>query len=170
MTDRNFKPVWFLFLFTWKIHIRMGGKLLYVIPLYNYVSSFWKQIIPEKRSMGKQLLLTCTLNTLLPLDSSATTSIAYKLVVLLIKRRNFLVKQSESILYETNVCFNRTKSLSFLIWTFKKMRNLFCILCNWILHHMVCSVWEITHVHRICKISLFTKRLKNLYRNQQRSF
>ena len=59
--------------------------------------------------MGKQLLLTCTLNTLLPLDSSAATSIAYKLVVLLIKRRNFLVKLSESILYETNICFKRIK-------------------------------------------------------------
>ena len=59
--------------------------------------------------MGKQLLLTCTLNTLLPLDSSAATGITYKLVVLLIKRRNFLVKQSESILYGKNVCFKRIK-------------------------------------------------------------
>ena len=46
----------------------------------------------EKRSMEKQFLLTGTLNTLLPVDSSAATSIAYKLVMLLIKRRNFLAK------------------------------------------------------------------------------
>ena len=63
----------------------------------------------EKRSKEKQLLLTGRLNTLVPIDSSAATSIAYKLVMLLIKRRNFLVKQSESILYETNVCFKRIK-------------------------------------------------------------
>ena len=63
----------------------------------------------EKRSMEKQFLLTGTLNTLLPVDSSAATSIAYKLVMLLIKRRNFLAKQSESILYETTVCFKRIK-------------------------------------------------------------
>ena len=59
--------------------------------------------------MEKRLLLKGTLNTLLPVDSSAATSIAYKLVMLLIKRRNFLAKQSESILYETNVCFKRIK-------------------------------------------------------------
>ena len=63
----------------------------------------------EKRSMEKQLLLTDALKILRPVDSSAATSIAYKLVMLLIKRRNFLVKQSESILYETNVCFKRIK-------------------------------------------------------------
>ena len=49
----------------------------------------------EKRSMEKQLLLTGTLNTLLPADFSAATSSAYKLVMLLIKRRNFLAKQSD---------------------------------------------------------------------------
>ena len=63
----------------------------------------------EKRSKEKQLLLTGRLNTLVPIDSSAANSIAYKLVTLLIKRINFLVKQSESILYETNVCFKRIK-------------------------------------------------------------
>ena len=68
-----------------------------------------KTNVAEKRSTEKQLLLAGTLNTLVPIDSSAATSIAYKLVMLLIKRRNFLAKQSESILYETNVCFNRTK-------------------------------------------------------------
>ena len=62
----------------------------------------------EKRTFEKQLLLTGTLNTLLPADSSAT-SITYKLVMLLNKRRNFLLKQSESVLYETNVCFKRIK-------------------------------------------------------------
>ena len=58
--------------------------------------------------MEKQLLLTGTLNTLLLADSS-TTSITYKLVMLLIKRRKFLVKLSESILYETDVCLKRNK-------------------------------------------------------------
>ena len=62
----------------------------------------------EKRSIEKQLLLAGTLNTLLLADSS-TTSITYKLVMLLIKRRKFLVKLSESILYETDVCFKRKK-------------------------------------------------------------
>ena len=97
----------------------------------------------EKRSKEK-LLLTGTLNTLLPADSSATSIaqgvpkiapeencpppsqgqglvqdqrqnqgwgaiflgtifLAPSLVMLLIKRRNFRVKQSESILYEYNV-------------------------------------------------------------------
>ena len=59
--------------------------------------------------MEKQLLLTDTLKTLRPVDSSAATSTAYKLVTLMIKRRNFLVKQSESILYGKNVCFKRIK-------------------------------------------------------------
>ena len=58
--------------------------------------------------MEKQLLLTGTLNTLLLADST-TTSIIYKLVMLLIKRRKFLVKLSESILYETDVCLKKNK-------------------------------------------------------------
>ena len=62
----------------------------------------------EKRTFEKQLLLPGTLNTLLPADSSAT-SITYKLVMLLNKRRKFLVKQSESILCKANVCFKRIK-------------------------------------------------------------
>ena len=65
----------------------------------------------ETRSMEKQLLLTGTLNTLLLADSS-TTSITYKLVTKKEesrKRRNFLVKLLESILYETDVCFKRNK-------------------------------------------------------------
>ena len=49
-----------------------------------------KTNMAEKRSMEKQLLLTGSLNTLVPVDSSAATSIAYKLVTLLIKRGNFL--------------------------------------------------------------------------------
>ena len=61
----------------------------------------------KKRSMEKQLLITGTLNTL-PLADSSLTSITYKLVMLLIKRRNFLAKQSESILYKTNVSFKGT--------------------------------------------------------------
>ena len=58
--------------------------------------------------MEKQLLWTGTLNTLLLTDSS-TTSVTYKLVMLLIKRRKLLVKLPESILYETDVYFNRNK-------------------------------------------------------------
>ena len=46
-----------------------------------------KTNMAEKRSMEKQSLLTGTLNILGPVDSSAATSIAYKLVMLLIKRR-----------------------------------------------------------------------------------
>ena len=58
---------------------------------------FGNKYIREKKH-GKQLLLTGTLNTLLPVASSAATSVAYKLVMLLIKRRNFLVKQLESFM------------------------------------------------------------------------
>ena len=58
--------------------------------------------------MEKQLLWTGTLNTLLLADSS-TTSVTYKLVMLLIKRRKLLVKLPESILYEADVYFNRNK-------------------------------------------------------------
>ena len=58
----------------------------------------------KKRSMEKQLLITGTLNALPPADSTLP-SITYKLVILLIKRRNFLAKQPESILYKTNVSF-----------------------------------------------------------------
>ena len=63
----------------------------------------------RERSIEKLLLLIGTLNKLLPLDSSVT-SITYKLVLLLTERRNFPVKQSESILYQTNVCFKRIKT------------------------------------------------------------
>ena len=58
--------------------------------------------------MEKQLLWTGTLNTLLLADSS-TTSVTYKLVMLLIKRRKLLIKLPESILYEADVYFNRNK-------------------------------------------------------------
>ena len=66
----------------------------------------------ERRSIENQLLLTGTSNTLLSAVSSATT-ITSKSIMLLIKRRNFLVKQSEAILYDnkTNVCFKRIKRL-----------------------------------------------------------
>ena len=59
----------------------------------------------KKRSIEIQLLLTGTLL----LADSPTTSITYKLFMLLIKIRKFLVKLSESILYETDVCFERKK-------------------------------------------------------------
>ena len=66
----------------------------------------------ERRSIENQLLLTGTSNTLLSAVSSATT-ITSKSIMLMIKRRNSLVKQSEAILYDnkTNVCFKRIKRL-----------------------------------------------------------
>ena len=62
----------------------------------------------REKEHGKTIVITGTLNASLLADSS-TTSITYKLVMLLIKRINFLVKESESSLYETNVCFKRIK-------------------------------------------------------------
>ena len=85
---------------------RDGRKILVCNFLVKFCWFILKTSIAEKRSIEKQLLLTGTLNTLLLADSS-TTSITYKLVMLLIKRRKFLVKLSESILYETDVCFKR---------------------------------------------------------------
>ena len=67
---------------------RDGQKTVVCNPLFNYVSSL-KQI-RQKRIIEK-------------------TIITYKLVMLLIKGRNFLIKQSKSILYDTNVCFKRVK-------------------------------------------------------------
>ena len=87
---------------------RDGRKILVCNFLVKFCWFILKTSIAEKRSIEKQLLLTGTLNTLLLADSS-TTSITYKLVMLLIKRRKFLVKLSESILYETDVCFKRKK-------------------------------------------------------------
>ena len=100
----------------------------------------------EKRSIEKQLLLTGTLNTLLLADSS-TTSITYKLVMLLIKRRKFLVKLSESILYETDVCFKRKKYRR-EIWVFwsehsRKWEIYFVFCATENLRHVACSVIEI---------------------------
>ena len=75
-----------------------------------------KTYVGDKRSMEKQLLLTDILNTLLLADFT-TTSITYKLVMLLIKRRKFLVKLSESILYEIDAYFKRNKCRR-EIWVF----------------------------------------------------
>ena len=47
-----------------------------------------------KSSMENHLLLTGILNTLLP-PVSSPASIAYTLIVLLIKRRNFQAKQNQ---------------------------------------------------------------------------
>ena len=85
-----------------------GQKILVCNSLVKFCYFILKTNVSEKRSIEKQLLLTGTFNTLLLADSS-TTSITYKLVMLLIKRRKFLVKLSESILYETDVCFKRKK-------------------------------------------------------------
>ena len=57
--------------------------------------------------MEKQLLLTGVHFKYITTCSSSATSITYNLVMSLINKRNFLVKQSVSILYETNVCFKR---------------------------------------------------------------
>ena len=100
----------------------------------------------QKRSMENQLILTGTLNTLLLADFS-TTSITYKLVMLLIKRRKFLVKLSESILYETDVCFKRKKYRR-EIWVFwsehsRKWEIYFVFCVTEHLRHMACSVIEI---------------------------
>ena len=61
-------------------------------------------------------------------------NITYKLITLLIKRRNSLVKQSESI-FQTN------------------MRNVFCILWNLL---CICVIWfitfyKLTHARKICE-------------------
>ena len=95
--------------------------------------------------MEKQLL-TDILNTLLLADFTIT-SITYKLVMLLIKRRKFLVKLSESILYETDVCFKRKKYRR-EIWVFwsehsRKWEIYFVFCVTEHLRHMACSVIEI---------------------------
>ena len=96
--------------------------------------------------MEKQLLLTDTLNTLLLADFT-TTSITYKLVIILIKRRKFLVKLSESILYEIDACFKRNKCRR-EIWVFdlntqEKWEIFFVFHVTEHLHHLACSVIEI---------------------------
>ena len=104
----------------------------------------------EKRSIEKQLLLTGTLNTLLLADSS-TTSITYKLVMLLIKRRKFLVKLSEIILYKTEVCFKRKKYRReiWVLWSEHsrkcKIYFVFCVTEH--LRHMACSVIPSKHIN-----------------------
>ena len=122
--------------------------------------------------MGKQLLLTGTLNASLLADSSAT-SITYKLVMLLIKRINFLVKESESSLYETNVCFKRIKRRRkvLVFWSEHSRKWEICFVFCGTKHfsHMVCSAIEIN----ICSEDLqevVKKWLKKLYCNQQRIF
>ena len=72
---------------------RDGRKILACNSLVKLVH--FENKYTEKRSIGKQLLLllTGTLNTLLLADSS-TTSITYKLVMVLMKRTKFLVKLS----------------------------------------------------------------------------
>ena len=97
----------------------------------------------QKRSIEKQLLLTGTLNTLLLADSS-TASITYKLVMLLIKRKKFLVKLSESILFETDVCFKRNKCKReiWVSWSehSRKWEIYFVFYITEHLRHMACSV------------------------------
>ena len=99
----------------------------------------------QKRSMENQPILTGTLNTLLLADFS-TTSITYKVVMLLIKRRNLLVKQSESILYKTDVCFKRNigDKFEFFDLNIQEKWEIYFVFCvTEQLHHMACSVIEI---------------------------
>ena len=70
----------------------------------------------REKKHWKTTIIDRYIDTLLLADSS-TTSITYKLVMLLIKRRKFLVKLSESILYETDVCFKR-KNIGEKFWAF----------------------------------------------------
>ena len=64
-----------------------------------------------KSSMENHLLLTGILNTLLP-PVSSPASIAYTLIVLLIKRRNFQAKQNQFFKKRMNVCFKRIKKIA----------------------------------------------------------
>ena len=117
----------------------------------------------EKRSIEKQLLLAGTLNTLLLADSS-TTSITYKLVMLLIKRRKFLVKLSESILYETDVCFKRKKYRR-EIWVFwsehsRKWEIYFAFCVTEHLRHIACSVIEINICSQDLQETIIYKTVK----------
>ena len=108
MTDMKFQTGSSFASVYMKKSYREGRKVLVCNSLVKFCYFILKTNMAEKRSIEKQLLLTGTLNTLLLADSS-TTSITYKLVMLLIKRRKFLVKLSESILYETDFCFKRKK-------------------------------------------------------------
>ena len=64
-----------------------------------------------KSSMENHLLLTGILNILLPTVCSPA-SIAYTLIVLLIKRRNFQAKQNQFFKKRMNVCFKRIKKIA----------------------------------------------------------
>ena len=108
MTDMKFQTGSSFASVYMKKSYREGRKVLVCNSLVKFCYFILKTNMAEKRSIEKQLLLAGTLNTLVLADSSAT-SITYKLVMLLIKRRKFLVKLSESILYETDVCFKRKK-------------------------------------------------------------
>ena len=65
--------------------------------------NFGNKYVREKK-YGKTIIVNRYIKYIIPVGSSAATGIAYKLAMLLIKRRNFLVKESGSVLYETNVC------------------------------------------------------------------
>ena len=100
----------------------------------------------EKKHWKTTIIDRYTKYTLLLADSS-TTSITDKLVMLLIKRRKFLVKLSESILYETDVCFKRKKYRR-EIWVFwsehsRKWEIYFVFCATENLRHVACSVIEI---------------------------
>ena len=104
----------------------------------------------EKKHWKTTIIDRYTKYTLLLADSS-TTSITDKLVMLLIKRRKFLVKLSEIILYKTDVCFKRKKYRReiWVLWSEHsrkcKIYFVFCVTEH--LRHMACSVIPSKHIN-----------------------
>ena len=93
---------------------------------------------------------------------SSTTSMTFKLVMLLIKRRKFLVKLSESILFETDVCFKRKntgeKFEFFDLNTQENGKFNFCVTEH--LRHMACSVIEINICSKDLQEIIIYKEIK----------
>ena len=85
----------------------------------------------------------------------------------LIKRRKFLVKPSESILYETDVCFKRKKHRR-EIWVFWSEHSrkweiyfVFCVTEN--LRHVACSVIEMNICSQQNLQEITIKQLKKIF-------
>ena len=59
------------------------------------------------------------------------------LIVSLIQGRNFQAKQNQFFIKRINFVLKEKKdSRSFFIWTLKKMRNLICIFCNFLVRQL----------------------------------
>ena len=97
--------------------------------------------------MENLCLLIGILNTLLTAASSATR-ITYTLTISYTKRGNFQAKQNRFFIKLMNVCFKRIiKKQKFLIWTLKKVGNLYCILCSFLMRLMISSLfYKLTYV------------------------